>query len=72
MAAKNLEKIELLWKFELQRESAILMYLLLALAHTKRFSVRGNNKRGGNDNRGGLAKSPRCSLEFRQIEKVMS
>ena len=59
MAAKNLEKIELLWKFALQkRESAILMYLLLALAHTKRFAVRGNNKRGENDNRGGIDKIP--------------
>ena len=47
-------KIELLWKFALQRESAILMYLLLALAHTKRFDVRGNNKRERNDNRGGV------------------
>ena len=47
MVAKNLEKIELLWRFALLRESAILMYLLLVLAHTKRFSVRGNNKRGG-------------------------
>ena len=52
MAAKNLENIELLWKFVLQRESAILMYLLLALAHTKRFTVRGNNKRVGNFNLG--------------------
>ena len=51
-------KIELLWKFALQRESAILMYLLFALAHTKRFGVRGNNKRGGNDNRGGIGKIP--------------
>ena len=47
-------KIELLWKFVLQRESAILMYLLLALAHAKRFAVRENNKRWANDNRGGI------------------
>ena len=46
MAANNLEKIELLWKFALQRESAILMYLLLALVHTKRFAVRWNNTWG--------------------------
>ena len=39
-----------------ERESAILMYLLLVLAHTKRFAVRGNNKREGNDNRGGIGK----------------
>ena len=47
-------KIELLWKFALQRESATIMHLLLVLAHTKRFDVRGNNKREGNDNRGGI------------------
>jgi len=40
----------------LQRESAILIYLLLALAHTERFAVRENNKRGGNDNRGVIGK----------------
>ncbi len=51
-------KIELLLKFVLQRESASIMHLLLALAHTKRFDVRGNNKRGGNDNRGGIGKIP--------------
>ena len=51
-------KIELLWKFALQRESATIMHLLLALAHTKRFAVRGNNKREGNDNRGGIGKIP--------------
>ena len=51
-------KIELLWKFALQRDSAILMYLLLALTHTNRFAIRGNNKRGGNDNRGGIDKIP--------------
>ena len=58
MAANNLEKIELLWKFALQSESATMMYLLLALAHNKRFTVRENNKRGGNDNRGGIDKIP--------------
>ena len=46
--------IEFLWKFALQSESATLMHLLIALAHTKRFDVRWNNKREGNDNRGGI------------------
>ena len=72
MAAHNLEKIELLWKFALQRESAILMYLLLVLAHTKRFAVRENNNVGGMTIEMGLAKFLTCSLEFRQIEKVRS
>ena len=52
-------KIELLWKFALQSESATLMHVLIALAHTKRFDVRENNKREGNDNRGGIGKIPR-------------
>ena len=47
-------KIELLWKFSLQSESATIMHLLLALAHTKRLDVRENNQRDGNDNRGGV------------------
>ena len=47
-------KIELLWKFSLQSESATIMHLLLVLVHTKRFDVRENNKREGNDNRGGI------------------
>ena len=46
--------IEFLWKFALQSESATLMHLLIALAHTKRFDVRGNNECEGNDNRGGI------------------
>ena len=46
--------IEFLWKFTLQSESATLMHLLIALAHTKRFDVRGKNKRKGNDNRDGI------------------
>ena len=44
--------IEFLWKFALQSESATLMHLLIALARTKRFDVRGNNECEGNDNRG--------------------
>ena len=66
-------KIELLWKFSLQSESATIMHLLLALALTKRFDVRVNNKRVGNDNRGeGLAIFSKYCLEFRKIEKVRS
>ena len=47
-------KIELLWKFTLQGESATIMHLLIALAHIKRFDVRGNNKHEGNDSRSGV------------------
>ena len=57
-------KIELLWKFVLQSESATIMHLLLALAHIKRFDVRGNNKREGNENRGGIGNISQMLFRF--------